>query len=311
MTMAKTTSSFSIGFVGAGKMGRPMIAHLQRAGHRVTVYARRPEVVADLRAAGVAVAATPAQAAADAEAVFINVTSTDDVEAVLFGADGIAAGARRGSIVIDHSTISPVATRAFAARLAERGLEHLDAPVSGGVAGARAASLAIMVGGAPEVLERVRPLLALLGKSITHVGAHGAGQVTKLCNQIVQVVNIEGIAEAMLLARVQGVALDRVLGALQAGFAGSKMLDLMGPKMAARDFAAGIEARLHDKDFGLAADLGAALGLDLPAVRTVRAQLRALVAAGMGYDDTSSLLRVLESGAAAPECDGATAQRPE
>ena len=198
-------------------------------------------------------------------------------------------------------------------RLAEHGIEHLDAPVSGGVAGAQAATLAIMVGGKAEVLERARPLLAVLGKSIVHVGDHGAGQVTKLCNQIVQVVNIEGIAEAMLLARAQGVALDRVLSALQAGFAGSKMLDLMGPKMVARDFAAGIEARLHDKDFGLAAEEAEALHLTLPAVSAVREQLRSLVAAGMGYDDTSSLLRVLEQAAAPTQAQrgGMADQRPE
>ena len=308
-----STSSVSIGFVGAGNMGRPMIDHLQRAGHRLTVFARRPEVIDALRAQGVAVVTTPAQAAAAAEFVFVNVTNTADVEAVLFGADGVAQSARPGTVVIDHSTISPVATRAFAQRLAERGIEHLDAPVSGGVAGAQAATLAIMVGGKVEVLERARPLLAVLGKSIVHVGDHGAGQVTKLCNQIVQVVNIEGIAEAMLLARAQGVALDRVLSALQAGFAGSKMLDLMGPKMVARDFAAGIEARLHDKDFGLAAEEAEALHLTLPAVRAVREQLRSLVAAGMGYDDTSSLLRVLEQAAAPAQAQrgGMADQRPE
>ena len=308
-----STFSVSIGFVGAGNMGRPMIDHLQRAGHRLTVFARRPEVIDALRAQGVAVVTTPAQAAAAAEFVFVNVTNTADVEAVLFGADGVAESARPGTVVIDHSTISPVATRAFAQRLAERGIEHLDAPVSGGVAGAQAATLAIMVGGKAEVLERARPLLAVLGKSIVHVGDHGAGQVTKLCNQIVQVVNIEGIAEAMLLARAQGVALDRVLSALQAGFAGSKMLDLMGPKMVARDFAAGIEARLHDKDFGLAAEEAEALHLTLPAVRAVREQLRSLVAAGMGYDDTSSLLRVLEQAAAPAQAQrgGMADQRPE
>ena len=308
-----STSSVSIGFVGAGNMGRPMIDHLQRVGHRLTVFARRPEVIDALRAQDVTVVATPAQAAAAVEFVFVNVTNTADVEAVLFGADGVAEGARPGTVVIDHSTISPVATRGFAQRLAERGIEHLDAPVSGGVAGAQAATLAIMVGGKVEVLERARPLLAVLGKSIVHVGDHGAGQVTKLCNQIVQVVNIEGIAEAMLLARAQGVALDRVLSALQAGFAGSKMLDLMGPKMVARDFAAGIEARLHDKDFGLAAEEAEALHLTLPAVSAVREQLRSLVAAGMGYDDTSSLLRVLEQAAAPTQAQrgGMADQRPE
>ncbi len=293
------TTQERIGFVGAGNMGRAMIGHLQRAGHVLTVYARRPEVMAELRAQGLTVVSTPAAAAADARFIFTNVTNTADVAAVLFGTDGIAEGARPGAVVIDHSTISPVATRGFAQGLAERGIDMLDAPVSGGVKGAEAATLAIMVGGKAEVLERARPLLSLLGRTITHVGDHGAGQVTKACNQIVQVVNIEGIAEAMLFARAQGVALDKVLSALQAGFAGSKMLDLMGPKMVARDFAAGIEARLHEKDFGLVADLAEELQLRMPAAMSVAQQLRSLVAAGWGYDDTSSLLRVLEDESAA------------
>lgn len=275
-------------------MGRPMITHLQRAGHALTVHARRPEVAQALLAQGVTVAATPAEAAAGARFVFVNVTNTGDVEQVLFGAGGVIETAVPGTIVIDHSTISAQATRAFARRLAERGIEMLDAPVSGGTQGAQAGTLAIMVGGKAEVLARAQHLLALYGRTIAHIGDHGAGQVTKACNQIVQVVNIEGIAEAMLFARAQGVAVEKVLPALQAGFAGSKMLDLMGPKMAGRDFAAGIEARLHDKDFALVAELAAQLRLRLPAMEAVAAQLHELVAAGWGGDDTSSLLRVLE-----------------
>lgn len=291
---ANHTPARRIAFIGAGNMGRPMIGHLRHAGHRVTVHARRPETIAALRAQGLAVARTPALAAADAQFVFTNVTDTADVKQVLFGADGVIDTAQPGTVVIDHSTISAVATRDFAHRLAQRGIEMLDAPVSGGVRGAEAATLSIMVGGKAEVLERARPLLAVLGHTITHIGGHGAGQVTKACNQIVQVVNIEGIAEAMRFACAQGVDLSRVLAALQAGFAGSKMLDLMGPKMAARDFSAGIEARLHEKDFALVTELADDLHLRLPAVQAVAQQLHALIEAGWGCDDTSSLLRVLE-----------------
>jgi len=187
-----------------------------------------------------------------------------------------------------------VATRRMAAELEAAGLEFLDAPVSGGTAGAQKATLSIMVGGKTEVLERVRPLLQLLGTTITHVGDHGAGQVAKACNQIVQVINIQGIAEAMLFARAQGTDPSRVLAAIGPGFAGSRMLDMMGPKMAERNFAAGIEARLHDKDFGLVREIAQELGLQMPAMELVASQLNTLVANGWGYDDTASLLRVLE-----------------
>lgn len=288
MTMAR------IGFIGAGAMGAPMIEHLLDAGHEVTVHVRRREAATALLARGARYAASPAEAADGADFVCTNVTNTADVEAVLFGADGTAQTARAGSIAIDFSTISATATREFARRLAGRGVDMLDCPVSGGAAGARQASLAIIVGGEAAVLERARPILEKLGRTITHVGGHGAGQVVKACNQIVQVVNIEGIAEAMLFASANGVDPARMLPALQAGMAGSRMLDLMGPKMVARDFAAGIEARLHQKDFGIVVQATQALGLSLPAAAMVSQQLNALVGNGWGRDDTSSLLRVLE-----------------
>jgi 3-hydroxyisobutyrate dehydrogenase-like beta-hydroxyacid dehydrogenase len=182
------------------------------------------------------------------------------------------------------------------AALAERGIGWLDAPVSGGEQGAQDASLSIMVGGDAHTYARALPLLRLLGRTITHIGPAGSGQVAKLCNQIVQVINIEGIAEAMRFAQAEGADLQRVLAAISAGMAGSRMLDLMGPKMATRNFAAGIQARLHAKDFGLAADAARDAGLDLPALHVVRQQLDTLMALGLGQDDTSALLRVLEQG---------------
>ncbi|MGN5351306.1 NAD(P)-dependent oxidoreductase [Ralstonia sp. L16] len=283
-----------IAFIGLGNMGTPMVQHLIAAGHTVRAYVRRPEAADNARAIGAEPCSTPAEAARDAEVIFTNVTSTADVEGVLLGPDGVVHGAPRGAACIDHSTISAVATRRIAAELEAAGIEFLDAPVSGGTMGAQKATLSIMVGGKAEVLERVRPLLELLGTTITHVGDHGAGQVAKACNQIVQVINIQGIAEAMLFARVQGTDPSRVLAAIGPGFAGSRMLDMMGPKMAERNFAAGIEARLHDKDFGLVREIAQELGLQMPAMELVASQLNTLVANGWGYDDTASLLRVLE-----------------
>ncbi|MGD9944857.1 MAG: NAD(P)-dependent oxidoreductase [Burkholderiaceae bacterium] len=284
----------TIGFIGAGAMGAPMIGHLLDAGHELQVFTRRRESAQPVLDRGARYAASPAEAARGAEFVCVNVTNTADVAGVLFDAGGVAEGAAPGTVVIDFSTISAVATRDFAQRLAQRSIEMLDCPVSGGAAGARKANLSIIVGGKAEVLERARPILARLGTTITHIGGHGAGQVVKACNQIVQVVNIEGIAEATLFARANGVDPAKMLVALQAGMAGSKMLDLMGPKMAARDFAAGIEARLHQKDFGLIIEMTQSLGLSMPAVALVSQQLNALVGNGWGRDDTSSLLRVLE-----------------
>ncbi|MCM5570169.1 NAD(P)-dependent oxidoreductase [Burkholderiaceae bacterium FT117] len=283
-----------IGFIGAGAMGAPMIGHLIDAGHELVVHTRRREAAQPLVDRGARWAATPAEAAREADFVCTNVTATADVEKVLFGAQGVAAAAKPGAVVVDFSTISAVATREFAERLAAKGIEMLDCPVSGGTMGAQAATLSIIVGGKAEVLERARPLLEKLGKTITHIGGHGAGQVVKACNQVVQVVNIQGIAEAMLFARANGVDPEKMLVALQAGMAGSRMLDMMGPKMARRDFAAGIEARLHQKDFGLVVSMTQAIGLSMPATALVSQQLNALVGKGWGREDTSSLLRVLE-----------------
>ena len=285
----------TVAFIGLGNMGRAMAGHLLDAGHALRVHARRAEVMQPFAARGAVTCASPAEAARGAEFVFVNVTASADVEQVVLGAGGVVETAGAGSVVIDHSTISPAATRAIAAQLAQRGVHMLDCPVSGGARGAQAATLSIMVGGKAEVLARARPLLERLGKTITHVGDHGAGQVAKACNQIVQVVNIQGIAEALLFARAHGVDCGTVVAALSAGFAGSKMLDLMGPKMATRDFAAGIEARLHHKDYGLIVDAAQDANLAMPAVALVAQQLNALMGQGWGTDDTSSLLRVLEA----------------
>jgi len=292
------TDSFdskTIAFIGLGNMGAPMAERLLRAGHQLRVYARRPATAAPLAALGAAVAVSPDAASRGADFVCVMVTNTSDVEAVLLGPNGAIEGAVSGTLCIVFSTISAVAARNIALSLAEKGIAFIDAPVSGGVRAACEGSLAIMVGGEPEALEKARPLLELLGKAITHVGPVGSGHLAKACNQIVQVVNIQGIAEAMHFARENGGDLEKILAAIAPGFAGSRMLGMMGPKMAKRDFSAGIEARLHEKDFRIVKEIADNAGIDLPVVTLVARQLRVLMEKGWGYDDTSSLLRVLEA----------------
>lgn len=287
-------TTYTIAFIGLGAMGGQMVRHLMAAGHKLHVYARRPEAAAAYVDEGARAFSSPAQAAAEADFVITNVTTTHDVEQVLLGEDGVIHGARPGTICIDHSTISAEATRRMALRLSREGIQLVDAPVSGGPSRAADASLSIMVGASPEAFEKVKPILAALGTTITHVGDTGAGQVAKACNQIVQVINIQGIAEAMLFAARNGVDQDKVIEAISQGLAGSRMLDMMGPKMSHRDFSAGIEARLHDKDFSMILEAVADAGLALPALSLVKGQLSALMENGWGHDDTSSLLRVLE-----------------
>jgi 3-hydroxyisobutyrate dehydrogenase-like beta-hydroxyacid dehydrogenase len=285
----------TIAFIGLGSMGMPMLTHILKAGHTVRAFARNPAARAQALALGARLCDSPADAAQGAHFVITNVTATQDVESVLLGKDGVIHSASAGTICIDHSTIATGGTRRMASALAAKGITLLDAPVSGGSQGAVAGTLSIMVGGDAAAYAKALPLLALYGKTIVHVGDSGAGQVVKACNQMVQVVNIQGVAEAMLLAQTNGVDLHKVLECLSAGMAGSKMLDLMGGRMARGDFAAGIQARLHHKDFGLVSDMANTAGLDLPAVKATQTQLNALMDLGMGMDDTSSLLRVLQA----------------
>ena len=290
----------TIGFIGLGNMGAPMARRLMQAGHQLAVYARRSEVAQPFVQKGARAARSPAECASGAAFIITNVTTCRDVEDVILGRDAHAGaavidGAPSGAVVCDMSTISADVTRRIAAALGERGIEMLDCPVSGGTQGAEAGTLTILAGGRPEVLERARPLLEKLGAAIFHMGDHGAGQVTKACNQIVQVVTIQAIAEAMFFARRNGVECAKAVDALMSGFAGSKMLGLMGPRMARRDFAAGIEARLHHKDFSLIMDALEDQDLPLPATAVVHRQLGRLMEQGWGAMDTSSLLRVLET----------------
>lgn len=284
-----------VGWIGLGVMGRPMAGHLLAAGHEVAVWARNPATAAPLADHGFAVCASPAELAARSDVVVTIVTSSADVEGLAFGPAGLAAGLTPGGVHVDMSTIAPAMARSLAVRYAERGLGWIDAPVSGGEAGARAATLAIMAGAQAEVLERVRPLLHALGKSLVHVGPPGAGQVAKACNQLIMVAAIEACAEAMSLAQANGVDLGAVRTALLGGSAASRVLEVMGDRMVRRDFAPGIESRLHHKDFGLVLQEAVALGCPLPVAAQVWQQLNALMGLGGGRDDTASLLRVLEA----------------
>jgi len=283
-----------LGFIGLGVMGRPMALHLIQAGHELSVYARRAEAAQPLVDAGAKACASPAEVAANSEVVFTMVTTGADVEQVALGEGGILHGAKPGTVVIDMGTIPPGTARRIAAQLAARGIETIDAPVSGVEVGARNATLAIMAGGTAEVLERVRPLLEKLGKTLVHVGPNGAGQVAKACNQMIMVSCIEAVAEAMLLAEKSGADPEKVRQALAGGSAGSRVLEVFGARMTARDFKAGVEARLHHKDFGILLDEAVTLGAPLPIAAQVWQQLNALMAQGWGREDTSTLLRVLE-----------------
>ena len=280
-----------VGFIGLGVMGRPMALHLAQAGHALHVWARRPHSMVGLPAQ---VHATPAALGAACEVVFTMVTSSADVQAVVLGEEGLVQGLAADSIVVDCSTIAPDVARAIAAQLAGKGIHMLDAPVSGGVQGAEAATLAIMVGGEAAILARVQPLLEKLGQRIVHVGAAGAGQVAKACNQMIMVAAIEAVAEAMHLARAAGVDVGKVRTALAGGSAASRVLDVMGQRMVERNFAAGIEARLHHKDFGLLLAAARQSGVVVPLAASVGQQLNTLMGAGWGKEDTASLLRVLE-----------------
>ena len=280
-----------VGFIGLGVMGRPMALHLHHAGHELFVWARRPETIGDLPAT---VCATPAALGQQCAVVFTVVTSSADVENIALGNNGLIEGMAPGSVLVDCSTIAPETARQIAAKLAEANIAMLDAPVSGGVQGAIDGSLAIMAGGSAETLEEVRPLLECLGQRIVHIGPNGAGQVAKACNQMIMVAAIEATAEAMRLAAASGVDCAKVKQALSGGSAASRVLDVMGERMVQRNFSAGIEARLHHKDYGIVIEAARKSGAFMPLTVTVAQQLNALMAQGMERDDTASLLRVLE-----------------
>ena len=284
----------NLAFIGLGIMGRPMALHLLRGGHAMRVYARRRPSMQPLVDAGASACASPAEAARGAEVVFVMVSDTPDVEQVVLGPAGVIEGAAPGSVLVDMSTMSPVATRAIAQRLVQQGIDMLDAPVSGGEKGALSATLSIMVGGKPEAFERVRPLFELMGKNIVRIGGHGAGQVAKACNQIVGAVTLEAVAEGMTLARKNGVDPAKVRDALLAGYAWSRVLEMHGARMVSRDFTPGFKARLHRKDLRIVVDTAAQLDIALPQSALIAQHLNALVGMGCGEEDSAAVVKVLE-----------------
>lgn len=284
-----------LGFIGLGVMGRPMAFNLMKRGHEMAVYARRAASAQPLVAAGARAYGTPAEVAAHAEVVFTVVTDSSDVEEVVLGKEGVINGATRGSVVVDMETISPFVARRVAHALAERGIDMLDAPVSGGPMGAEQASLSIMVGGPPAVFEKVKPLFECLGKTIVHMGDHGAGQITKACNQLALLVTAQGTAEALSLARACGVDAAKVREVMMGGVAASRVLELFGKRMVERNFEAGIEARLYYKDLDIVLALAHALGVALPAAALTMQNINALIGSGEGKRDLSTLVRIVES----------------
>ncbi len=282
------------GWIGLGIMGYPMATNLLRAGFEVAVYSRTPAKMAALEKMGAVAAASPSEVARFGEVTITMLPDAPDEELVLFGASGVVEGASAGHVVIDMATISPEATRAFAARLAERGIEMLDAPVSGGEAGAKAATLVIMVGGKREIFDRCLPVFKALGKTVVFMGPHGCGQMTKLCNQVAGVLTLQSVAEALLLARAGGLEPHKVLQVLSAGSADSWNLRNQGPKMLARDFAPGFFVRLQQKDLRIVAETAAQLGVPLPATALVRELFRVVEAHGGGDLGVQALVTALE-----------------
>ena len=284
----------AVGFIGIGAMGEPMALNLIKAGYQLTVYARRAEAAAALVKAGAALAATPAAVARASDIVVTMVTTAADCEQVTLGAQGIIEGAAAGAVVIDMATISPLAARRIAEALATRGIEHIDAPVSGGPMGARDGTLSIMAGGADAVFARVKPLFEAMGKTILHMGDHGAGQVTKACNQLSLTVTLQGVAEAINLAARCGVDPVKVREAMLGGFAASRVLELFGKRMVERDFEHGVDARFYHKDLNIVLGLTHELGLPSPAAAGTLQQINALVGRGGAYSDFSRMIEVLE-----------------
>ena len=281
-----------IGFIGLGVMGRPMASHLIAAGHQVFLH-RVKEVSQHLVEAG-GQAVESAQAVAEAaDIIILMLPDTPDVETVLFGVDGVAAGLSRGKLVIDMSSISPVATKGFARRIAEVGAAYVDAPVSGGEVGAKAASLTIMVGASEADFERALPLFQLMGKNITRIGEVGDGQTAKVVNQVIVGLTIEAVAEGLTLAKAAGADPAKVREALMGGFAASRVLELHGERMVAQTFDPGFRIRLHRKDIGLAMEAAKALELYLPHSASLQQLMNKALAEGLGDKDHSALVEVL------------------
>jgi len=294
-----TKSGLKLGFIGLGIMGAPMARHLQAAGHVlfVNTVGKVPQELAD---DGATVCTTARGVAERADIIFIMVPDTPDVEAVLFGEYGVASGLPKGKTVVDMSSIDPIATRGFAEKIKALGCDYLDAPVSGGEVGAKAASLTIMVGGDAAAFDKVKPLFDLMGKNVTLVGAAGDGQVCKVANQIIVALTIGAVGEALLFASKAGADPARVRQALMGGFASSRILEVHGERMIKRTFAPGFRIALHQKDLNLALQGARALGMALPQTANAAQLMQSCVALGHGQSDHSALVLALENMARHP-----------
>jgi len=284
----------NIGFIGLGLMGRPLALHLARAGHSLHLWARRPASLEPFGDVNARCHESPAEVTRHAEIVFTMVADAPDVRQVCLGESGLAAGAKEGSIIVDMSTINPNAAREIGAALEARGIDFLDAPVSGGEIGAINASLTIMVGGKTEVFEQVKPLFEKMGKSITLIGGIGAGQVAKACNQILTGVGVLAVAEAFNFAAKNGVDAARVREALLGGFAASRILENHGQRMLDHNFKPGFKAWMHQKDLRIVMEEAQRLGLMLPAAAATAQIFNALVGSGLGEEDSVAALKLLE-----------------
>lgn len=282
-----------LGFVGLGIMGRPMAGHLRRAGHPLTVFNRTAGRADELLAAGARVAGSPAEVAAASEVIVVMVSDTPDVEQVVAGPRGLLEGIRPGSIVVDMSTVSPDLERRLAARLRERGADLVDAPVSGGDVGARNATLAIMAGGAAATVDRVRPILMRVGKSVTHCGPVGAGQLAKLCNQILVGVTLLGVSEAIALARGSGLDPEVMIKAVEGGAAASWQLSNLGPRILRGDFEPAFMVDLMQKDLRIVLETADAAGAPLPATALLRQLFLSAQARGLGRKGTQIMGEVV------------------
>jgi 2-hydroxy-3-oxopropionate reductase len=284
----------NIGFIGLGVMGRPMAGHLIAAGHDLWLHRVKKASQTLVDQGGVALESARA-VAEKADVIILMLPDTPDVETVLFGPDGVAAGLSDGKLVIDMSSISPVATKDFAKRVGALGCDYLDAPVSGGEVGAKNAALTIMVGGEQAVFDRALPLFQAMGKNITLVGGNGDGQTAKVANQIIVGLNIEAVAEALLFAQKAGADPAKVREALMGGFAASRVLEVHGERMVKRTFDPGFRIRLHRKDLSLAVDAAKALDIALPNASATQQLMNAAIARGDGDKDHSALIRTLEA----------------
>jgi 2-hydroxy-3-oxopropionate reductase len=284
----------NVGFIGLGIMGKPMVANLIKGGHTLFL-ASRSGVPQELTAAGGKACASAKEVAQKADIIITMVPDTPDVDKVLFGKDGVAEGLSAGKIVVDMSSISPIETKAFAERIRKTGADYVDAPVSGGEVGAKNAALTIMVGASETAFARVKPLFELMGKNITLVGDVGAGQICKVCNQIIVALNIEAVGEALLLASKAGVDPGKVRTALMGGFASSRVLEVHGERMVKRTFDPGFRIELHQKDLNLALSSARALKMSLPNTATTQELFSACQAQGGGKWDHSAMVKALEA----------------